>query len=124
MQIEGFEELEKKLQKLAKDVDKDKQEPILEKAADLITKTAQNNAPVRDGLLKSSIYTKLMPRSDRFPSIAISAVDRRKAPHAGWVEFGISKMQAKPYFRKAWDEKQREAYQLIENELKSIVRKW
>lgn len=134
LKIEGFDELEKELKKLAEKVNYNESEQIVYQAAEtIITPTIQSNAPVGpSGNLKDAIVTKKMPRSTT--PVAISAIDRKKAPHAHLVENGsgprydddgryLGEMPPNPFFRKSVDQSMSSAYKYIEDELKKRVSK-
>jgi len=74
------------------------------KQAEIIAEDARDRAPLGPtGNLKRSLRAKLLDEKSRFPTVAIAAVDRKIAPHAHLVEFGTSKMSARPFFRPAVD---------------------
>lgn len=82
--------------------------PAMEKAslekAKVITEDARSRAPLGPtGNLKRSLVAKLLDKRGDNPRVAIAAVDRKIAPHSGLVEWGTSKMAARPYFRPAVD---------------------
>lgn len=74
------------------------------KKAKVIAEDAKNRAPLGPtGNLKRSLHARLLDKRGDNPRVAIAAVDRKIAPHGGLVEFGTSKMSARPYFRPAVD---------------------
>ena len=120
--IEGLEQLDKKFQKMAKNVGAEKVEPLLFASAKIVTEAQRARAPQGPtGNLKRAHVTKQLPARGRQIGAAIAAIDRRIAPHAGLVEFGTSKMPAKPYFRSGWDATRGKAKQIIEQGLKNLV---
>jgi HK97 gp10 family phage protein len=120
----GFDELNRQFNKMLKDVDKDKQEPIMLGASKVFTSVLKTNIPVNEGILKDAVVEKLMPRKEGYPTIAIGAIDRKKAPHAHFPEFGTSKMPARPYFRPTWDNTHKNLLDYITDEQKKIVKGW
>jgi len=76
----------------------------LEKAK-VIAEDARSRAPLGPtGNLKRSLIAKLLDKRGDNPQVAIAAVDRKIAPHAHLVEFGTSRMSARPFFRPAVEE--------------------
>ena len=126
VKIEGMAELDRKMKKLADKVGADTTEKILFSAAELVTAEVQtrvNGIPKVTGNLSRSPVTKMIGRQKAGePRPSISAIDRKVAPHAGLVEFGTSRMSARPYFRPAWDGKRGAALEHIKKELAKAVR--
>lgn len=122
VRITGMRELEKKLQKLSKQLGPDKVEPVLFSAAEVVTEAIRARAPQGPtGNLKRAIITKQLSRQGNEPAPSIAAVDRRIASHAGFIEFGTSKMPAQPFFRRGWNAKRKQALGDIEDALKNLI---
>jgi len=114
-------------------------EPILNKGARMITQAAKPNAPVGPtGNLKRAVRTKKLKRYFGHPAPSISAIDRKKAPHAHLVHEGtgeriggakskryrgkhFGKMPANPFFKKAWDENRSKVLDYITKEVAKEV---
>lgn len=135
-EVTGFDELTKALEKLAKSVDKSEQEKIIKGSIKDVADRIRSNAPIGPSKnLKRSVVEKMMPRSDRFPTIGIAAIDRKIAPHAHLVEFGsapryqkktgryVGEMPPNPFIRRSWDQSKSNVLNNIENELKNAVNK-
>jgi len=124
--IEGIREFDRAVEKLIKSVGPDNTEPILFDAAELVTAQVRQNVnriPKVTGRLSRSPVTKMMPRRrHNEPRPSIAAIDRKIAPHAGLIEFGTSKMAARPYFRPAWDAKRKDALEHIKSQLARNVK--
>lgn len=130
LKIEGMEDLHKSLQKLAKKVDNKETTETVYNAANTIVKPAvQSNA---SGAIKDAVLAKKMPVSDTFPAMAITAIDRKKAPHAHLFEMGsgpryhsngkyVGEMPPRPFFRPGVDASMPRALRYIESELKKKV---
>lgn len=74
------------------------------KKAKVIAEDARSRAPLGPtGNLKRSLVARLLDKRGDNPRVAVAAVDRKIAPHSGLVEWGTSKMAARPYFRPAVD---------------------
>lgn len=131
--IEGLDELQKTLEALAKKVDNDENTDIVYTAAERhVTPTVQSNAPTGpSGSLKDAVVTKRMPVSDSYPALALTAIDRKKAPHAHLVEDGsgpryadgkyVGEMPPNPFFRTSVQQSLPTAYRFIEDELRKRV---
>lgn len=131
--LEGLEELQETLEGLAKKVDNEANTEIVYEAADKhVTSAVRSNAPVGpSGNLKNAIVTRKMPVSDNYPALALTAVDRKIAPHAHLVEDGsgpryadgkyIGEMPPNPFFRSSVQQSLPTAFNFIENELRNRV---
>jgi len=74
--------------------------------AKVIYDDIQNNPsfPEKSGLLKSAIYRTLSKdNSTENKAVYHVGVNKRKAPHWHWLEFGNSRIPAQPYIRPAFD---------------------
>lgn len=92
LEVKGFREAEQGVLKMLVNIPLVSQE-ALEKTADEIVGEAKRLVPVRTGRLRNSIGIEEI----RKLSIVIAAT----APYAGIVEFGTSRMVARPYMRPA-----------------------
>ena len=109
--ISGLDELGNTLAKIAKALEPDKVESILNDGAKTISKAIRRNAPLGPtGNLKKEVKTQtLQPLERNSPAASIAAVDFKIAPHAWLVEYGHNipgggRVQGKGYFRRAVDE--------------------
>ncbi len=125
VKIEGMIELDRAFKRLAQRLGPDVAEPILLEGAQIITDEVQSNVNQINavtGRLRRSPVTKLVgERRGNNPRPAISAIDRKVAPHAFLVETGIGKGPAQPYFRPAWDTKRGEAESHVLGRLKKAA---
>ena len=72
------------------------------KEAKVIAEDARSRAPLGPtGNLKRSLRAVLLDKRGDNPRPAMAGVDRKIAPHGWIVEFGTSRMSARPYFRPA-----------------------
>jgi len=71
---------------------------ILLKPAMVIRDESKDLVPVRTGNLRAAIYATKGPDDKRGVIVGVAG---KKAPYAGYVERGTSKMPASPYFRPA-----------------------
>lgn len=126
VRIDGLDNLDRDFRRVAKAFDSKHVERAAINSAEIIRKQAERNAPRGPtGNLKDAIITKPLKRTDTLAS-AVAGVDRKKAPHAYWVEYGgnkvrrpknatvmydqrtgkvygteVARMPAQPYFRPA-----------------------
>ncbi len=131
--IQGMDEINKTIQRLAKSLKPDDVEPVLLKGAKIIATEAKSRAKRGPtGNLKKAIRTKKLKRLGfgNQPAAVIAAVDRKKAPHAHLVEFGhalvrngrvIGHVPAYPFWRPAVDAKAGEAMSQVERDLTKLV---
>jgi len=115
VEMSGLEELLKQVENIASSLSHDVMEKASVEAADIITQEVQNRAPQGPtGNLKRSPITKKLPRRWDLPALVLSAIDYRIGPHAHLLEFGTSRMRARPFFRPAVQSKAKEALDRIE----------
>ena len=122
--IEGILETTNRLKQLSNSLKGKAMGDTLLKQAQVIAEDAKDRAPLGlTGNLKRSLFAKLLPDKTGFPKVAIAAVDRKIAPHAHLIEFGTSKMSARPFFRPAIDAHGGKVVDNIKKGAKSIVEK-
>ena len=135
--IEGEKEFYDAIDRLVKSVKPDKIEPVTFKAAQMVTRASRKEAPVGPtGNLKKSVRTKRLRRFGSTPAPSISAINRKKAPHAHLVHDGtgeriakrgryrgrrFGRMTAQPFHRKAWNETKGNVLGYIEKEVKKLI---
>ena len=126
IKVEGVKELKLALDKLGEEI-KDKLQPALHKGAEIVAQKAtsniERNTEPKTGRLSRSMVVKDMPYKDSMPLISIAAVDRKIVPHAHLIEFGTTKMSARPFLRPALQSSQKEVEELIENTIEEVVNK-
>ena len=120
-QIEGTEEFNRKMLRLAKNLGDDQVAPVTHEAAKMVTAQVQANVNAINkvtGNLRASPVTRQMSRTT-----SIAAIDRRIAPHAHLVEKGAKggTIPAQPFFRPAWDATKGAAKAHIANGIKKLV---
>jgi len=122
--LEGLLETVNALDKVSNSLKGKVMGKILLKQAEIIAEDARNRAPLGPtGNLKRSLHAELLPEKTRFPTVAIAAVDRKIAPHAHLIEFGTSKMSARPFFRPAVDAHANKVISNIKDGAKKLVEK-
>jgi HK97 gp10 family phage protein len=148
MKVEGLRELNKALQELPLQVRGRPLRSATQKAAAVIRNEARAKAPVDTGLLKREIIATRSRRQsgegrETFSIMvkqltkkyADTKANRRKgrvgkkfkteglAYYWRFIEFGTSKMAARPFLRKAFETKQREAVEVLRKELGDAIQK-
>ena len=123
IRIDGLKDLEKDFKRLTKSFKPEEVKKASMEAAQIIRDEAERRAPLGPtGNLKKSNVVKPLNKDKKKPS-AIAAVDRKVAPHAHFVEFGTSKMTARPFFRPAVELEGPKAAQKFRDSLKKLVEK-
>ncbi|SNT76715.1 HK97-gp10 family putative phage morphogenesis protein [Paracoccus seriniphilus] len=130
--VEGFAELEKALDNLSKSAGKAVLRRALKKAAQPTADLARSMAPVKTGKLAKSVIvgTRLDGRQARIHRRMFrddkAAVEMFVGPsylrgdggrHGHLVEFGTSKMAARPFMRPAWDQDKNAMLERLSDEL-------
>lgn len=130
--VEGFAELEKALDNLSKSAGKAVLRRALKKAAQPTADLARSMAPVKTGKLAKSVIvgTRLDGRQARIHRRMFrddkAAVEMFVGPsylrgdggrHGHLVEFGTSKMAARPLMRPAWDQDKHAMLERLSDEL-------
>lgn len=85
-------------------------------AALLIENAAKTNCPVRTGTLRRSIQTEVEDQTTKIIATIGPQVD-----YAPYVEFGTSRMAARPYMRPAFESEKEAAMDAIKQELRSAL---
>ena len=138
MKLEGFQELDRELEKLSKAAGTGVLRRALKKSAEPMAELAASIAPVDDGDLKNSITvsTKLdkdVARSHRrmFKN-SRSAVEMFVGPsynlgaggrHGHLLEFGTYKMSPRPFARPAWDQDKQNVIERLKKDIWAEIEK-
>jgi len=123
IKIDGLKELEKDFKRLTKCFKPEEIKKVAVDSAEIIRADAERRAPLGPtGKLKKSNVVKTLDRNKKRPA-AIAAVDRKVAPHAHFMEFGTSKMAAKPFFRPAVETQGDKAASKFRDSLEKLVKK-
>lgn len=105
--LKGMDELERGMNKVIKEVNKEKTKLLLKQANMVKNKIKQKAPRGPTGNLKKAAYAKAYPETMSRPAVAFAGVRPRKAPHAHLVEFGHGgphPAPPHPFVRPAWDE--------------------
>ncbi|SHH05918.1 HK97-gp10 family putative phage morphogenesis protein [Tepidibacter thalassicus] len=117
--LEGLKELEQKLQEMGNKTSRIENKAI-KKAAEPILEDAKANAPVdtgrlREGLKISNIKTK---NGEKYVEVGITKGDNSEMFYGKFIEWGTSKMPAKPYLAPAYEKNKSKIKEIIIKELK------
>ena len=124
IKIEGAKELENKLKGFEPKIGRKVIRQALRKAAKVILIAAKANVPVVTGDLKKSLKVRaLKKKRHRYGvMVAISAGwFKGKTFYGAFVEFGTSRMPAKPFMRPAYDSEKDKAGMVLRSELKKGI---
>ena len=103
--LSGVREVQQALDRLPAIVVERVQGPGLEAAAEVVRRTARNNAPVRTGALRNSIIAVRQAAFLRGQKIrngaAVVFAGGNRAPHANIVEHGSVRVPATPFLEPA-----------------------
>ena len=136
MQLTGFKELAAALRELPERVAKNALRSAVNAGASEIRKQAKANAPKDTGLLEKNIYQKqIREQSDATKQVFFVGVRGAKKKKKGekkvevpfywrFIEFGTSKMPAKPFLRPAFDAKKEVAIERIGEKLDERIQKY
>jgi len=120
--LEGFPELISKLEKVIAKGGPETVEPILKRGADIMADKVRSLAKVGStGNLRASVVSKVLKRSGDNPAPAITAIDYRKGPHAHLLEYGTSKMAARPFFRPGIEGSSDQALEVVITKLQQEI---
>ena len=116
MKLEGMGELEKKLIKMGKKANSIKNKAI-KAAAEPILKDAKNEVSIDEGDLKeglaiSGIKTK---KDEKYVEVGALSSDLF---YSKFLEFGTSKMPAKPFLQPSFENNMKLVEEIIKNELR------
>lgn len=91
----------------------------LKKAGQIIVDEAKNNVSVRTGNLKEGLKVSGVRKKDgkKFVLAGIQKGDNSKIFYGKFLEFGTSKMSARPFMAPAYESKKQEVEDIIKEEL-------
>ena len=137
VRLEGEAEFHAAVERMIRATKPGKMEPIIFSAVQITSRVSRKEAPVGPtGSLKKAVRTKRLRRRFGKPAPAISAIDRKKAPHAHLVHDGtderigrrgryrgkrFGRMTANPFHARAWDKTRGKALSHIEKKVKKLV---
>ena len=119
IELSGVDEILNRLQQIGANVSR-LENQALRNAAEPVLEDAKANAPVRTGKLKeglkiSSIKTK---EGMKYVLVGVDKSDNSKIFYGKFVEFGTTKMSARPFLGPAYEKNKREIVETIKDTLK------
>lgn len=133
IEVFGLAELSKKLKEMPVKLSKNGLRAAVNAGAEVIRKDAVSRVPVDTGRLKKSIYKKqIREKSNNVQqTFFVGARNGKKyratnkdAYYWRFLEFGTSKLPAKPFLRPAFDTKKTQAVEAIAKKLKERIDKY
>ena len=125
--VTGAENVKRLLRELGSALSKPVLQKNLREAAQPIADEARNLVPKKTGELTKSITVENAPTDDNTQDAAVLVGIKTGKGFAGWrahfIEFGTSKMAARPFMRPAYDTKIGECRNLIEQKLGTVLAK-
>lgn len=122
MEFEGIEELMKRISEMGK-AGVRAENKALKKAGEIIVEEAKNNVSERTGKLKEGLKVSGVRKKDgnKYILAGIQKGDNSKIFYGKFLEFGTSKMSAKPFMAPAYESKKNEANEIIKQELRNAL---
>ncbi|APQ71085.1 bacteriophage HK97-gp10, tail-component family protein [Clostridium botulinum] len=119
MELDGMDNLIRKIEDMGKAGTKIENK-ALKKAGELIVEEAKNNVPFRKGKLKEGLKVSGVRKKNgnKFVLAGIQKGDNSKIFYGKFLEFGTSKMKARPFMGPAYESKKEEAKEVIKDELR------
>jgi HK97 gp10 family phage protein len=128
MKIEGGKELEIALRSLPPTVMRKVDRQGLREGGKIVLEKAQRDCPVVSGALRDSLKLKAGKRRKNYISVVIGTAIgwfKGKTYYGGFVEFGTSKMGARPFVRPAFDTQKEYILDRIISSLNSaLIKVW
>lgn len=122
--IEGLDQLDTDIQELCRRISGKELERITQIAGGEIFQEVARHAPVRTGALKASIESFARSK-EAWARSTIQVADSKKGGvkwYAVLLEYGTSKMNAKPFMRPAFDMSQGRAVEKFQTELEKVIK--
>ena len=123
-QLEGEEELIRKIRNLGDSVKGTRPERLFLRAAKMVRNKMRETAPQGPtGNLRKGIVARTLARKGRKVAPAMVGINYRLAPHAILLEFGTAKMSPRPFFRRTLIETQARVNKMLTKGFKKIIEK-
>nr|WP_034438551.1 HK97-gp10 family putative phage morphogenesis protein [Clostridium ihumii] len=122
MELEGIGDLIEKIEEMGKQGVK-AENRALKKAGQIILEEARINTPKKTGKLKKGLKLSGIREkgTSKYVLVGIQKGDNSSIFYGKFLEFGTSKMPAKPFMSPAYESKKKEAQEVIKLELKSAL---
>ncbi|MDE3838658.1 hypothetical protein C0966_04545 [Bacillus methanolicus] len=115
MQLEGMEQLLRQIERLGQKVDTQIEEKALKEGAEFLKDKIKENVPVRTGNLKENIVVSDVKNG----SIDIGVDQQGDAFYGHFLEFGTSKMSAKPFMGPAFESNK----QTVQEKMSEVIKR-
>ncbi|KIN79924.1 HK97-gp10 family putative phage morphogenesis protein [Clostridium botulinum] len=122
MELDGMDSLIRRIEEMGKAGTRIENK-ALKKAGELIVEEAKNNVPVKTEKLKKGLKVSGVRKKNgnKFVLAGIQKGDNSKIFYGKFLEFGTSKMKARPFMGPAYESKKEEAKEIIKQELKNAL---
>lgn len=130
VKIKGLRELARKLKQMPVELRGKTLNAALRKGAKEIASEAQRRVPVRDGVLQRSIVIRkarvINPNNEASQTVSVrkNAKSGGNPYYASFVEFGTSKMPARPFMRPAFESRNGDALAVFKTELSKRIERF
>lgn len=123
LEIGGMDEIIKRVQSMGKAGEKI-ENIALKKAGNIILEEAKKNVPKRTENLKKGLKVSNIHRKagNKYVVVGIQRGDNSKIFYGKFLEFGTSKMKAKPFLGPAYELKKEEVKETIKQEFKNALK--
>lgn len=122
-EVQGFEQISRKLQQMGKVGAKIENEALIKAAEPMLEDMKRTTAfEDRSGNLRKSLKMSRVKIAKDGKYIWMGDVDR-KAPYSWYVEFGSSKVPARPFMRTVWEAGKFKAFEIIKDEMEKGLKK-
>ena len=121
--VQGFEELTKKLESMGKKGAKIEDE-ALQKAAEPILQDAKSTTAFKDvsGKLRKSLKISKVKKNKGIKFVWVGDVDKQ-ANYSWYVEYGDARSAERPFLRPAYDRNKKQVFEIIKNEIANELKK-
>jgi HK97 gp10 family phage protein len=119
IKLDGVDELLNKLQQLGANISS-LENKALKNAAEPVLEDAKANVPVKTGKLQRGLKTSGIKTKDgiKYVLVGVDRSDNSKIFYGKFIEFGTSKMSARPFLEPAYEKNKKEIVEAIKNTLK------
>lgn len=119
IELSGVDEILNRLQQIGANVSR-LENQALRNAAEPVLEDAKANAPVRTGKLKEGLKISSIKIKEgmKYVLVGVDKSDNSKIFYSKFIEFGTTKMSARPFLGPAYEKNRREIIEEIKNTLR------